>query len=193
MKEQSKSPYLAIFLGLSTIVGMIVLSSTGSLAQVYQINTLATPVRNSLFPSISEREGSESFSSADFVIPSPTLIVDLHENDADRDALSDFAEIRIYKTDPLNPDTDGDGFSDGIEVSLGYNPLNKFSFPNKFDDFQDDEKPNDDDGIHNWMPSNNNYANLMKWFDSLHIMIYIFSLFVLAMSYTKIREHWAQK
>jgi len=43
--------------------------------------------------------------------------------DADQDGLSDSDEIAIYKTYPNNPDTDGDGYSDGEEVKNGFNPL----------------------------------------------------------------------
>lgn len=42
--------------------------------------------------------------------------------DKDQDDLDDFDELMIYNTNPLNPDTDGDGFSDGQEVDGGYNP-----------------------------------------------------------------------
>lgn len=42
--------------------------------------------------------------------------------DTDNDGLTDWAEIRIYKTDPLNADTDGDGYKDGQEVVNGYDP-----------------------------------------------------------------------
>lgn len=44
--------------------------------------------------------------------------------DTDKDGLSDTLE-RIYKTDPVNPDTDGDGYKDGDEVKNGFDPLNK--------------------------------------------------------------------
>jgi len=44
------------------------------------------------------------------------------EIDSDNDGLSDEDEFR-YKTDPKNPDTDGDGFLDGDEVKNGFNPL----------------------------------------------------------------------
>ncbi|PIP25606.1 MAG: hypothetical protein COZ27_04280 [Candidatus Moranbacteria bacterium CG_4_10_14_3_um_filter_41_65] len=43
-------------------------------------------------------------------------------NDSDQDGLSNDEE-KLYGTDPMNKDTDGDGYSDGIEVSSGYNPL----------------------------------------------------------------------
>lgn len=36
---------------------------------------------------------------------------------------------RIYATDPLNPDTDCDGFNDGVEVQAGTNPLDPASYP----------------------------------------------------------------
>ncbi len=42
--------------------------------------------------------------------------------DSDSDKLDDYAEVNTYKTDPLNPDTDGDGYLDGTEVENGYNP-----------------------------------------------------------------------
>jgi hypothetical protein len=42
--------------------------------------------------------------------------------DTDADGLSDFEEVRVWGSDPLNPDTDGDGFMDGNEVAAGYDP-----------------------------------------------------------------------
>lgn len=42
--------------------------------------------------------------------------------DSDGDGLTDSEEVNIYKTDPKNPDTDGDSFKDGDEVKAGYNP-----------------------------------------------------------------------
>ena len=41
--------------------------------------------------------------------------------DSDGDGLTD-REEKIFQTDLYNPDTDGDGFLDGIEVSGGFNP-----------------------------------------------------------------------
>jgi len=42
--------------------------------------------------------------------------------DTDNDLLLDEREAELG-TDPNNPDSDGDGYSDGIEVANGYNPL----------------------------------------------------------------------
>ena len=42
--------------------------------------------------------------------------------DSDYDLLSDYEEVNVYGTDPHNPDTDGDGMPDGVEVKLGRNP-----------------------------------------------------------------------
>ncbi|MEK7639979.1 MAG: hypothetical protein AAB424_02490 [Patescibacteria group bacterium] len=41
--------------------------------------------------------------------------------DLDSDGLTNDQE-RLYKTDPLNPDTDGDGYKDGAEIATGYDP-----------------------------------------------------------------------
>lgn len=45
------------------------------------------------------------------------------EFDTDGDGLADLDEIETWKTDPLNADTDDDGFPDGFEVIKGFNPL----------------------------------------------------------------------
>lgn len=42
--------------------------------------------------------------------------------DTDADDLTDIQETGQYMTDPSNPDTDGDGFMDGLEVRNGYSP-----------------------------------------------------------------------
>jgi hypothetical protein len=49
---------------------------------------------------------------------------DPHNPDTDGDGISDGDEVHKYHTNPLNPDTDGDGLSDGDEIRLGTNPLN---------------------------------------------------------------------
>ncbi|MBV9038230.1 MAG: carboxypeptidase regulatory-like domain-containing protein, partial [Acidobacteriaceae bacterium] len=49
--------------------------------------------------------------------------------DTDGDGLLDGDEVNKYGTDPLNPDTDGDKIPDGIEVQTGTDPKN----PNSFD------------------------------------------------------------
>ncbi|MBI3986525.1 MAG: hypothetical protein HY343_06375, partial [Lentisphaerae bacterium] len=49
--------------------------------------------------------------------------------DSDGDGLSDLTETDIYGTDPNDPDTDGDGFWDGVEVAWGSNPLDAGDYP----------------------------------------------------------------
>ena len=47
------------------------------------------------------------------------------ESDSDFDGISDKTEIEEYKTNPMNVDTDGDGYRDGVEIMSGYDPLKK--------------------------------------------------------------------
>ena len=42
--------------------------------------------------------------------------------DSDNDGLKDWEE-QLWKTDPYNSDTDGDGTPDGLEIKQGRNPL----------------------------------------------------------------------
>ncbi len=50
------------------------------------------------------------------------LGTDISKSDTDGDTLFDREEVDVYKTNPLSPDTDGDGYLDGAEVKGGYNP-----------------------------------------------------------------------
>lgn len=43
--------------------------------------------------------------------------------DTDQDGLTDEEETGVYYTDPNQTDTDGDGYSDGVEVRNGFSPL----------------------------------------------------------------------
>lgn len=58
------------------------------------------------------------------VMATNTVSADLQSVvDTDNDGLSDQDEIFLYRTDPKNPDTDGDGYFDGEEIRHGYSPL----------------------------------------------------------------------
>jgi LPXTG-site transpeptidase (sortase) family protein len=48
-------------------------------------------------------------------------LIDDTFDDSDNDELSYYDEY-LYGTDPKNPDTDGDGYKDGVEVHNGYEP-----------------------------------------------------------------------
>ena len=52
-------------------------------------------------------------------VSSPTFV------DSDKDGISDYDEIRIYGTDPKNPDTNGDGIQDGASILAGIDPAKK--------------------------------------------------------------------
>jgi len=58
-----------------------------------------------------------------------TFAVD--QRDPDGDGLTNYEELLVYGTDPDNPDTDGDGSSDGQEKSEGSDPTEATSFPTR--------------------------------------------------------------
>jgi hypothetical protein len=63
------------------------------------------------------------FSSALYVVADEATSTDVVAfDDSDTDGLSD-EEEKIYGTDPEVADTDGDGYSDGVEIEGGFDPL----------------------------------------------------------------------
>ncbi|MGH8551231.1 MAG: IPT/TIG domain-containing protein [Methylococcales bacterium] len=57
-----------------------------------------------------------------------SITIVLSTGDSDQDGLSNRDE-GIFGTDPLNPDTDGDGFSDGVEIEGNSDPRDPASRP----------------------------------------------------------------
>jgi hypothetical protein len=53
---------------------------------------------------------------------------DPHNPDTDGDGLTDGQEFLVYHTNPLLADTDGDGVPDGVEIQTSTDPLNSMSF-----------------------------------------------------------------
>ena len=59
-----------------------------------------------------------------FVALTSNREIELSTLDSDGDGIADVDEIHLYRTDPFNPDTDGDGINDGVEIMRGFDPLN---------------------------------------------------------------------
>lgn len=57
------------------------------------------------------------------------------KEDTDEDNLTDYEEINYWFSDPNDPDTDADGYSDGSEIVSGYSP----SGPKKLDNDMDNK------------------------------------------------------
>ncbi|MCR4322823.1 MAG: thrombospondin type 3 repeat-containing protein [Candidatus Azambacteria bacterium] len=96
LNERRKNIVLPVVLLLGIFIGgVVVLRTQGIGAQVL------TEGKKVLFPIASEPDA-----------------------DPDNDGLKNWEE-GIYKTDPRNPDTDGDGYLDGEEVASGYDPVVK--------------------------------------------------------------------
>jgi hypothetical protein len=54
----------------------------------------------------------------------------LHDSmDTDGDGLSQYQEVIVYGTNPVDADSDDDGFDDGYEVETGYSPMSISSTP----------------------------------------------------------------
>jgi len=86
------------------------------------------------------------FIFAILLIASPVLASEI---DTDKDGLTD-EEEKYYYTDPMNPDTDGDGYWDGVEIDFDYSP--HLGDGKKFH-----ENDFDGDGLNDWIE---------RWFKS---------------------------
>ncbi|MGC6447500.1 MAG: InlB B-repeat-containing protein, partial [Rubripirellula sp.] len=56
---------------------------------------------------------------------------DQDSRDPDQDGLSNYEELLLYETDPNDPDSDDDGFNDGLELTEGTDPNELTSFPTR--------------------------------------------------------------
>lgn len=80
---------------------------------------------------------SAEMPGAPSAMPSAAFFLAGTHDDADCDGLYDGRELRLYGTDPLRPDTDGDGLTDGYEVAVGTAPLSRDT---DGDGYPDDEE-----------------------------------------------------
>ena len=60
-------------------------------------------------------------------------IPDFEDTDSDGDSLSDADESTTHGTDPYDADSDDDGSSDGVEITVGTNPLDPTDVPGDLD------------------------------------------------------------
>ncbi|MDA7894988.1 DUF5011 domain-containing protein [Akkermansiaceae bacterium] len=51
--------------------------------------------------------------------------------DADQDGLTNYQELLLFETDPNDPDSDNDGYLDGLEQSEGTDPKSSASYPTR--------------------------------------------------------------
>ncbi len=70
-----------------------------------------------------ERANNNSLIARGGPADTPTVIRRQKQRDGDGDGLADWEETDLWGTDPLNPDSDGDGEQDGPEIERGSDPL----------------------------------------------------------------------
>ena len=92
---------------------------------------------NSIIQNIimNNHDGSLAYQKSDVGV-SNSWLLNIYNNltDIDGDGLSDFIEWMIYKTDYQKFDSDNDYLGDGLEVSIGTNPLDSDTDDDNFSD-----------------------------------------------------------
>ena len=85
-----------------------------------------------------------------------TISTDKDLADTDEDGISDYEEVRVHNTDPLDEDSDNDGLNDGAELNThNTDPLNQDSDNDGLNDgeevstYQTDPLDEDTDVSHN--------------------------------------------
>ena len=88
--------------------------------EIYQTGTLPTETDSdgNGIPDPNEDADNDGLSN----IEELDIGTDVGRSDTDRDGLSDYNEVVLYHTDPIEDDTDGDGLTDGDELMFGLDP-----------------------------------------------------------------------
>lgn len=93
----------------------------------------------------SKRNIKESLLKFEKILSEKKEIIDSREGefvfkDSDEDGVSDYDEIYLYKTDPKNPRTIGEGRTDGEKIREGINPLSESEEKINYQDPRDDKE-----------------------------------------------------
>ncbi len=110
-----------------TQFGSIWINADEMLPYMISMHALVNDKENELYGSVALTINFISFNK-DLNISEPKNAIDFVDHveslysDDDGDGLLNIQEER-YNSDPNNPDSDGDGHSDGVEVRNGYNPI----------------------------------------------------------------------
>lgn len=105
--EQPEKLFLLILVfGILTILGSIWFLRV-NISSVFTVNQI-----------IDEQEENRAQQAVDDF----NELLAAQQKDTDRDGLTDYFEINIYKTSPYLPDSDSDGISDKDEIDQGTNP-----------------------------------------------------------------------
>lgn len=139
--QNAQSPHEGLRAELSTTPGNVSIRWWGKAGRTYFVQTSATllPGSWSYLPDV--RGGTDAVEAMGMLAPSDKLFVRLvytdaaftgnvGDADADGDGLSNAMEVSLsIRSNPLVPDTDGDGFTDGIEHQYGFSPTLASSNP----------------------------------------------------------------
>ncbi len=124
-----------LLIGGGSLVGLIIillvvyslLTNIQQPASVANLPAVSQPINNPVSPVVSQPAVNVVSSSVTMASDTPTITPPATTTpsvtlDSDNDGLTDAQEM-IYGADQNNPDTDGDGYQDGLEVNSGYNPM----------------------------------------------------------------------
>ena len=107
MKQKKTSVVIIVLIVTSLVVTNSAMSLINSNEQEYRVQVMGVVEQQRFNIGGSSEKSSPTFADID----------------------SDGVEVNLYGTNPLQADTDRDGFSDGIEITYNTDPLNPNDYP----------------------------------------------------------------
>lgn len=111
---------IVVLLGVATSL-VILYVPFGKKVPVANLNVNTPPPP----PPVNENINTNVNENVNANVPPPPPPPPRSGPDTDSDGLTDVEEVTIYKSDPRNPDADGDSFNDGNEVVHLFDPIVK--------------------------------------------------------------------